>query len=127
MGGGGADEDALEQIEDADVCAGAVGTQAPILAHDLRSISLASHAAKNFCSTVFGLCPLQEVIPYAVNFTPFRSEGELEVGVTRERKHERRWKSKGGKPFQVVHISDVHIDRSYLVSAASGTRTRKRS
>lgn len=34
----------------------------------------------------------------------------------RERKHERRWRSKGGKPFQVVHISDVHIDRSYLVS-----------
>lgn len=101
-----------------------MGTQAPILAHDLRSISLASHAAKNFCSTVFGLCPLQEVIPYSVSFAdahPF----EVNVTAAKRRgkgkepeKREKRWKSKGRKPFQVVHLSDVHVDRSYMVSLA---------
>lgn len=30
-----------------------------------------------------------------------------------------KWHSKGRKPFQVVHLSDVHIDRQYLVSDLS--------
>ena len=91
------------QIADADVCAGAVGTQAPILAHDLRSISLASHAAKNFCGTIFGMCPLQPVLPYSVTFSP-------QSNAVKQRP---KWHSKGRKPFKVVHLSDVHIDRAY--------------
>ena len=107
------------QIEDADVCAGAVGTQAPILAHDLRSISLASHAAKNFCSTVFGLCPLQEVIPYSVNLAPRPLEVESSAAIQNHGGHKqaKKWVSKGREPFQIVHLSDVHVDRSYLVSS----------
>lgn len=123
------------QIEDQDVCAGAVGTQAPILAHDLRSISLASHAAKNFCSTVFGLCPLQQVIPFEVKMQPpprsgfglgragndnmsatvqtSSTEGALDVSSS----HKPRWRSRGRQPFKVVHLSDVHVDRQYLVRA----------
>ncbi|KAL8276271.1 hypothetical protein RQP46_011345 [Phenoliferia psychrophenolica] len=108
-------------IEDADVCAGAVGTQAPILAHDLRSISLASHAAKNFCSTVFGLCPLQEVIPYTVAFQPASADPnpgristlESQAAVQADIKR-KKWVGKGRKPFQVIHLSDVHIDRKYI-------------
>lgn len=97
------------------------------MAHDLRSISLASYAAKHFCSTVFGLCPLQEVRPYSV---PFQSvtpaidgvmtslkiegrDGEVMVG----EKSRKKWISKGRKPFKVIHLSDVHIDRSYVVSS----------
>lgn len=112
----------VRQIEDADVCAGAVGTQAPILAHDLRHISLASHAAKNFCSTVFGLCPLQEVIPYSVAFASAAptaqavpdgsgDQAPLQTPV-------KKWVGRGRKPFQVVHLSDVHVDRKYVVRPA---------
>ncbi|KAM0790378.1 hypothetical protein ACM66B_003260 [Microbotryomycetes sp. NB124-2] len=114
-------------IEDEDVCKGAIGTQAPILAHDLRSISLASHAAKNFCSTVFGLCPLQQVIPYSVQFekprgvaaawtttTPLNNDSHQSRQLVRKHK---KWVSRGRKPFQVLHLSDVHIDREYLPGA----------
>lgn len=123
------DPQPLLQIEDADVCAGAVGTQAPILAHDLRSISLASHAAKNFCSTVFGLCPLQEVIPYSVTFADAHPLGvEESAAKDRRTKHGRakKWVSKGSKPFQVVHLSDVHVDRKYLVSSRRRVTGRER-
>lgn len=112
----------LPQIEDADVCAGAIGTQAPILAHDLRSISLASPAAKNFCSTVFGLCPLQKTIPYTVQFTSSLEERKRELEMSGMRsgggggvKEGKKWKSRGREPFKVVHLSDVHVDRNYLV------------
>ncbi|GAA5835842.1 hypothetical protein JCM5353_003368 [Sporobolomyces roseus] len=110
-------------IEDADVCAGAVGTQAPILAHDLRSMSLASHAAKNFCSTVFGLCPLQQTIPHTVNLTEAPIEPDsFDFKAVRSGNRPRmakKWKSRGRKPFQVVHISDVHVDRSYTEGSST--------
>ncbi|GAA5907151.1 endopolyphosphatase [Sporobolomyces salmoneus] len=109
-------------IEDSDVCAGAVGTQAPILAHDLRSMSLASHAAKNFCSTVFGLCPLQKTIPHAVNLTAAPVSLEEFEAASLEGWRPRiakEWKSRGREPFQVVHISDVHVDRSYTEGAST--------
>ncbi|GAA5905328.1 hypothetical protein JCM6882_003745 [Rhodosporidiobolus microsporus] len=120
-------------IEDPDVCLGAVGSQAPILAHDLRSIALASPAAKSFCSTVFGLCPLQRTREHLVQLEAVRAEevgaeewergralgvggGEGGDGGSRVR---RRWESKGGPTFKVVHISDVHVDRSYVEGAAT--------
>ncbi|GAA5877305.1 hypothetical protein JCM3774_001632 [Rhodotorula dairenensis] len=110
-------------IEDADVCAGAVGTQAPILAHDLRSITLASPAAKNFCTTIFGLCPLPNTIPHTVNVTE-RPVDALDDGAfrsaTRQGRRARKvWKSRGREPFQIVHISDVHVDREYTPGAAT--------
>ncbi|BGP43548.1 hypothetical protein JCM10449v2_007589 [Rhodotorula kratochvilovae] len=112
-------------IEDADVCTGAVGTQAPILAHDLRSIALASPAAKNFCTTIFGLCPLPNTIPHTVNLTEPLLEPDhpdalqaLAKGGDR-RRVKKRWVSQGREPFQIVHISDVHVDRSYAPGAAT--------
>ncbi|CDR46236.1 RHTO0S12e01882g1_1 [Rhodotorula toruloides] len=107
-------------IEDADVCAGAVGTQAPILAHDLRSIRLASPAAKNFCTTIFGLCPLPNTIPHTVNLTepPVDAGAEMLNGHP-PRRTRKIWRSKGRSPFQVVHISDVHVDRSYTPGSSA--------
>lgn len=113
------------------MCAGAVGTQAPILAHDLRSIRLASPAAKNFCTTIFGLCPLPNTIPHAVNLTAAPLEANhphvLEAHkLGRSPPHvKKRWVSKGRTPFQIVHISDVHVDRSYAVRAPSRTSSSR--
>ncbi|GAA6020607.1 hypothetical protein JCM10207_008685, partial [Rhodosporidiobolus poonsookiae] len=120
-------------IEDPDVCLGAVGSQAPILAHDLRRIALASPAAKSFCSTVFGLCPLQRTIPHEVElpeepegwveegeWEAYRAQREVEVREGRSSPRKvRRWRSKGREPFQVVHISDVHVDRQYQEGAST--------
>ena len=36
----------------------------------------------------------------------------------------RKWVSKGRKPFKVVHLSDVHIDRKYIVSAPLSLSSR---
>ncbi|GAA6057978.1 hypothetical protein JCM3770_004596 [Rhodotorula araucariae] len=112
-------------IEDADVCTGAVGTQAPILAHDLRSIALASPAAKNFCTTIFGLCPLPNTIPYTVNLTepllePDHPDALQALAKASDRRRVKKtWVSRGRDPFQIVHISDVHVDRSYTPGAAT--------
>jgi len=85
-------------------------------------MSLASHAAKNFCSTVFGLCPLQKTIPHAVNLTAAPvTIAEFEANPLAETRPRiaKEWKSRGREPFQVVHISDVHVDRSYTVRFVS--------
>lgn len=38
----------------------------------------------------------------------------------------RKWRSRGRKPFQVVHLSDVHVDRQYVVRMAAALYTRFR-
>ena len=122
-------------IEDADVCAGAVGTQAPILAHDLRSITLASPAAKNFCTTIFGLCPLPNTIPHTVNVTERPAEAledphfRVAAATTGHRRAtaRKKWKSRGRQPFQIVHISDVHVDRQYTASPLLSGRGRSKA
>ncbi|BGP20196.1 hypothetical protein JCM10213v2_008331 [Rhodosporidiobolus nylandii] len=112
-------------IEDPDVCLGAVGSQAPILAHDLRSIALASPAAKSFCSTVFGLCPLQKTREHRVALQEARVEVEARefegLRVQGEQGRVRRkWGESGRRePFKVVHISDVHVDRDYVEGAST--------
>ncbi|GAA6023339.1 hypothetical protein JCM10207_005752 [Rhodosporidiobolus poonsookiae] len=99
-------------IQDPDVCTGAVSDQAPILAHALRSLNLDSPGATSLCVTVFGLCPVQEVGNWTVPL-PERGEKALEA---EERKI---GNSSGVETFQVVHLSDVHIDREYLVNSST--------
>ncbi|GBE81548.1 predicted protein [Sparassis crispa] len=93
------------RIEDRDVCEGAIATQGPILAHDLRHFSLRSQTATKFCEAVFGLCQSPPINEYIVPF-PKPAPSTPKV-----------FKSSGRPPVQVVHVSDVHIDRQYTVGA----------
>ncbi|TFK49001.1 sphingomyelin phosphodiesterase [Heliocybe sulcata] len=93
------------QIEDADVCAGAIKDQAPILAHDLRQIDVWGETATKMCDAVFGLCQ-----PPPVNHMPMKFPKAAP-----ETRHV--WESTGRAPFRVAHFSDVHIDRQYTVGA----------
>ncbi|CCM06931.1 uncharacterized protein FIBRA_09243 [Fibroporia radiculosa] len=93
------------QIEDRDVCEGAIRTQGPILAHDLRHFALGGQTATRFCDAVFGMCTPPPVNEYTVPFP--RPPPERPA----------RFRSAGRPPFRVMHFSDVHIDRQYTVGA----------
>ncbi|KAF9467960.1 sphingomyelin phosphodiesterase [Collybia nuda] len=92
-------------VEDDDVCEGAIGQQGPILANNLRSISPFGQTATKLCDSVFGLCQ-----PPAVNkFTvPFPKPAPT---------NPKTFVSTGKPPIQVVHFSDVHIDRQYAAGS----------
>ncbi|KAL7267046.1 hypothetical protein RUND412_010382 [Rhizina undulata] len=91
--------------EDADVCSGAIGLEGPILAHDLRVMSIPSRTSKMFCMTVFGLCAYPDIESYSVS-----------IPVTKPTSTRPAVSSK--TPIQVVHISDIHVDLSYTVGAS---------
>jgi sphingomyelin phosphodiesterase len=93
------------QTEDADVCTGAISQQGPILAHDLRELTIGSHTAQLFCGTIFGLCDYPAVRPYTVTFASVKPAGAT------------RPVSSGKTPIKVVHYSDIHVDLSYQVGA----------
>ncbi|KAH8896938.1 calcineurin-like phosphoesterase [Thozetella sp. PMI_491] len=92
-------------VEDADVCAGAIGLEGPILAHDLRQMTIGSKTSTLFCLTVFGLCQWPDV---DVSFSPTMSAKPATS----------RPSSSGKEPIQVVHISDIHVDLSYEAGAS---------
>ncbi|KAG9952538.1 acid sphingomyelinase, partial [Aureobasidium melanogenum] len=91
--------------EDPDVCAGAIGLEGPILAHDLRQMKIGSHTAKLFCGTIFGLCDYPAVTPYTVSFPSAKPAGAA------------RPPPSGKTPLKVVHYSDIHVDLSYETGA----------
>lgn len=102
-------------IEDEQVCRGAIAQQAPILAHDLRAISLASDTAREMCASVFGLCQYRDVR---------RRDVIAELGLPASplpRVAQTRHSSaaRPRKTFQIVHLSDVHVDREYKVQITS--------
>lgn len=92
------------QLEDSDVCSGAISREGPILAHDLRSLTVGTKTAQLFCSTVFGLCDYPEVTEYNVSF-PVENSTTTRPTVS------------GKTPLKIVQISDIHIDRSYETGA----------
>ncbi|OCB84000.1 sphingomyelin phosphodiesterase [Sanghuangporus baumii] len=94
----------VRKLQDPDVCEGDIGAQGPIIAHALRRMSLSGRTSRLFCNALFGMCDQESVEPYDVAF-PDNSP------VRRTPAHPRR------KPFQVVHLSDVHIDPEYLVGS----------
>lgn len=95
----------LPQVEDADVCEGAIGLEGPILAHDLREMTIGSHTAQLFCGTIFGLCDYPPVTPYTVSFPSAKPTDASRPGPS------------GETPIKVVHYSDIHVDLSYEVGA----------
>ncbi|KAK6436909.1 hypothetical protein LTR95_006893 [Oleoguttula sp. CCFEE 5521] len=90
--------------EDPDVCAGAVGLEGLILADHLRGMTIPSYTSTWFCTTIFGLCPLQAVRPYSVSFPTAKPA-------------KTRPAPSGQSPIQIVHFSDIHVDFSYQVGA----------
>jgi len=94
----------LAGAEDADVCRGAIGLEGPIIAHDLREMTVPSHTSRLFCITFFGLCDYPAVRPYTVSFP------KPKPATTRPA-------SSGKAPIQVVHFSDIHVDLSYETGA----------
>ncbi|KAK7468297.1 hypothetical protein VKT23_002811 [Stygiomarasmius scandens] len=96
--------DAL-QLEDPDVCQGALSASGPIIAHDLRSINITGQTAGRLCDALFGFCSSNLSTPFTVPLPPPKPSTPSAPP------SERR------EPFQVVHISDVHIDRQYTVGA----------
>ncbi|TDL22142.1 sphingomyelin phosphodiesterase [Rickenella mellea] len=95
------------KLDDADVCQGAIGEEGPILAHDLRQISATGRTATLLCDALFGLCKPPAVNSFSVPF-PKAAPSNPKV-----------FTSTGKAPFQVVHFSDVHIDRQYTVGSES--------
>jgi len=56
------------------------------------------------CDAVLGLCQAPAVNPYIVPIPKATPPNP------------KLWKSSGKAPFQVLHFSDVHIDRQYSVT-----------
>lgn len=95
----------LTSLDD-DVCTGAVTSQAPALAHVLRSINPLGHSAKKLCDGLLGLCQPPDVNSYTV---------PMPAAPTTPKK----FVSTGKTPLRVVHFSDIHVDRNYTVGADS--------
>ncbi|KAJ7717036.1 Metallo-dependent phosphatase-like protein [Mycena metata] len=94
------------KLEDDDVCVGGITEQGPILAHALRGISPLGTTATKLCEGTFGLCQPPAVNPYTV---PLPAPGPPAA--------RKQSVSAGKTPFQVVHFSDVHIDREYVAGS----------
>ncbi|CCD52921.1 hypothetical protein BofuT4_P138450.1 [Botrytis cinerea T4] len=94
----------LAGVEDSDVCAGAIGLEGPIIAQDLRKMTLGSHTSQLFCITFFGLCDFPAVTPYNVPF-PSPKPATQRPAVS------------GKTPLKIVHFSDIHVDHEYEVGA----------
>ncbi|KAH8776915.1 Metallo-dependent phosphatase-like protein, partial [Hyaloscypha finlandica] len=93
----------LAGIDDNDVCTGAIGLEGPILAHDLRVMTIGTRTSQLFCLTVFGLCQWPDIEAYTVSMS--------------DKPATTRPAPSGKSPIQVVHISDIHVDLSYEVGA----------
>ncbi|KAH8113916.1 sphingomyelin phosphodiesterase [Phellopilus nigrolimitatus] len=98
----------VRKLQDPDICEGDVGSQGPIIANALRRISVSGRTARLFCNALFGMCDPEPIERYDVAFPSPAPETELGEG---------RLQSRGRTPFQVVHLSDVHIDREYTVGS----------
>ncbi|OTB11694.1 hypothetical protein K445DRAFT_321857 [Daldinia sp. EC12] len=91
-------------VQDADVCAGSIALEGPIVAHSLRGIAIGSRTSQLVCVALMGLCQHPQVLPYNVSFpSPKKLTG--------------RPRPSGLEPVQVVHFSDIHIDPLYVEGA----------
>ncbi|KAJ4490194.1 Metallo-dependent phosphatase-like protein, partial [Lentinula aciculospora] len=93
------------KLQDTDVCDGIFESVGPLVAHDLRSISPFGQTSTKFCNAMLGLCREPPVNNYTVPFPKSKPENS------------KKFLSYGKPPFQVVHFSDVHIDREYSIGS----------
>ncbi|MCJ1333221.1 hypothetical protein MMC10_009915 [Thelotrema lepadinum] len=91
--------------EDPDVCQGAIAREGPILAHDLREMTIPSHTSQLFCTTIFGLCDYPAVTAETISFPSPKPVVNRPIPSTQD-------------PIQIVHISDIHVDLSYEVGSS---------
>ncbi|KAF9078769.1 Metallo-dependent phosphatase-like protein [Rhodocollybia butyracea] len=94
------------KLEDPDVCSGLFGLLGPIIAHDVLSIDAVSTTAERLCDALFGFCANKTPQPFTVPLQPPSSPPSPPVAPNPR-----------NRPFTVVHISDVHIDRNYTVGS----------
>ena len=93
------------QSDDPAVCEGAIALEGPIIAQDLRGMSIGSQTSELFCITFFGLCDYPAVTPYTISFpTPKPATTRPPVS--------------GQAPLQIVHFSDIHVDLFYETGAS---------
>jgi sphingomyelin phosphodiesterase len=71
--------------------------EGPILAHDLRQMTVGTKTSQLFCLTVFGLCPWPDV------------DTSFSLGLSAKPDTSRPAAS-GKTPIQIVHISDIHVE-----------------
>ncbi|GAA5993248.1 hypothetical protein JCM10908_004531 [Rhodotorula pacifica] len=107
------------KIQDEDICAGAVRSQAPILAQVLRTISIGSDAYRLICSSLVGACSPAPLNQITLNFTAPPISALQARDATPSRRIKKEWMSRGRRPFQVAHLSDVHIDHKYAVNSST--------
>ena len=94
------------QVQDDDVCDGAVALEGPIIASDIRKLNIGSRTSKAFCTTFLGLCGYPEVAAWNVPFpSPKPSGGRPKPGCK--------------APIKIVHYSDIHIDPLYVPGSST--------
>ncbi|KAG7095381.1 hypothetical protein E1B28_006138 [Marasmius oreades] len=97
------------KLADPDVCVGAIIRSGPIIAHDLRQINPTSgKASAGLCDALFGFCSTNTSTPFQIPLPPPHHGPILEKNSKSQTRKQ---------PFQVVHISDVHIDRGYTIGS----------
>jgi sphingomyelin phosphodiesterase len=84
--------------------AGAIGLEGPILAHDLRQMTIGTKTSQLFCLTIFGLCQWPDINTASAPVLSAKPDAS-------------RPSSSGKAPIKVVHISDIHVDLSYEIGA----------
>ncbi|RYP43274.1 hypothetical protein DL770_011754 [Monosporascus sp. CRB-9-2] len=90
------------QVEDDDVCEGALSREGPIIARALRDMRIGSRTSKLFCAATLGLCSYPEFEPREI---PFPSPKKPDAG---------RPPPSGREPLKIVHFSDIHVDPFYV-------------
>ncbi|KAJ2894250.1 sphingomyelin phosphodiesterase [Zalerion maritima] len=95
----------LTDLVDDDVCEGAIELEGPIIAHDLRHMSIGSDTSTLFCTTFLGLCDYPEVDEWDVPFPSPKPEGAT------------RPSPSGEEPLKIVQFSDTHVDLFYTEGA----------
>ncbi|OAA36240.1 Sphingomyelin phosphodiesterase [Metarhizium rileyi] len=87
----------LAKVQPDDVCDGAVALEGPIIAADIRKMSVGSRTSKAFCTTLLGVCGYPDVQTWDIAYPSAQPAGG-------------RPEPSGKEPIKIVHYSDIHID-----------------